>query len=188
MSIIIILIYSYFSFFHFQFGWDVRTLMTFYVDLFTVCLPRLYTRGPRTDGPLVCLCLSSQVMSIRTVHEHLKRLLPMVDQQALRLSDAFSPFSGIQPLLHNPYTEPLWQAAVAQYERGMAPAEHKIAQLLRSQLVRLEAQPNQLLREFQKYKELVRRPGVSKELLSERCAALDVSSESTYMHACIHIM
>jgi dynein heavy chain 2 len=109
-----------------------------------------------------------QVISIRTVHEHLRRLLSAADQQALKLPDAFTPFSGIQPLLHNPYTEPLWKAAVAQYERGMAPAENKIAQILRSQLGRLEAQPNQLLREFQKYKELVKRPTVSKELLSER--------------------
>ena len=137
------------------------------------------------DHLYVRMCLLPQVMSIRTVHEHLKRLLPMADQTALRLSDAFGPFSGIQPLLHNPYTEPLWQAAVAQYERGMAPAEHKIAQLLRLQLARLEAQPNQLLREFQKYKELVKRPTVSKELLSERCAALEVSSEYAHIHAYI---
>ena len=107
-------------------------------------------------------------MSIRTVHEQLCRLLPSADQQALRLSEAFTPFSGIQPLLHNPYTDPLWRAAVAQYEKGMAPAESAIARTLRHHLKQMEAQPNQLLREFNKYKELIKRPTISKELVSER--------------------
>ena len=75
---------------------------------------------------------------------------------------------GLQPLHHNPYTEPLWRAAVAQYERGMAPAELRIAGKLRSKFHHLEAQPHQLLREFQRYRELVRRPSISKELIPER--------------------
>ena len=75
---------------------------------------------------------------------------------------------GLQPLQHNPYTEPLWKAAVAQYDRGMASAELRIASKLRRKFHELEAQPHQLLREFQRYKELVRRPTVSKELIPER--------------------
>jgi dynein heavy chain 2 len=75
---------------------------------------------------------------------------------------------GLQPLQHNPYTEPLCKAAVAQYDRGMAPAELRIATKLRRKFHELEAQPHQLLREFQRYKELVRRPAVSKELIPER--------------------
>nr|WAW84826.1 cytoplasmic dynein 2 heavy chain 1 [Halisarca dujardinii] len=127
-------------------------------------------KGGKFSSPLLTSFIGrlEQVLSIRTVHEHLCRLLPLADQQALKLSDAFTSFSGLQPLLHNPYTEPLWAAAVDQYQRGMEPAEGKIAQLLRSRLARLEAQPNQLLREVQKYRELVRRPTIGKELLSER--------------------
>ena len=82
--------------------------------------------------------------------------------------------AGLQPLQHNPYTEPLWKAAVAQYDRGMAPAELRIASKLRTKFHELEAQPHQLLREFQRYKELVRRPAVSKELIPER-----------YMYTCV---
>ncbi len=52
--------------------------------------------------------------------------------------------TGLQPLQHNPYTEPLWRAAVAQYERGMAPAEHRIASKLRNKFHQLEAQPHQV--------------------------------------------
>ena len=109
-----------------------------------------------------------QLLTIRMVHEQLTRLLPAADQEALNLAAAFTPFTGLQPLLHNPYTEPLWTAAVAQYERGMSPAESRIASVLCSRLEKLEAQPNQLLREFQKFKELIRRPIIAKELVSQR--------------------
>ena len=52
--------------------------------------------------------------------------------------------AGLNPLQHNPYTEPLWRAAVAQYEREMVPAEAKIAGKLRNKFHQLEAQPHQV--------------------------------------------
>ncbi|XP_074620352.1 cytoplasmic dynein 2 heavy chain 1-like [Acropora palmata] len=109
-----------------------------------------------------------EVLTLRTVHEQLVRLLTTSERQALRTSDVFSPFSGLNPLHPNPYTEPLWRAAVTQYERGMAPAEQKIAGKLRQQLGDLSAKSHQLLREFQRYKELVKRPSINKELAPER--------------------
>ncbi len=102
------------------------------------------------------------------IHENLVRLLSPEEQQELSLSKSFTPFSGIHPLQPNPYTQSLWQAAVDQYGRSMQPAETKIASKLRDKLRALEAQPHQLLREFQRYKDLVKRPGVRKELLTER--------------------
>ena len=75
-----------------------------------------------------------KVLTLRTVHEQLVRLLSTSERQHLRTSEAFTPFSGLNPLHHNPYTEPQWRAAVMQYERGMAPAEQKIAGKLRQQL------------------------------------------------------
>jgi len=81
---------------------------------------------------------------LRTVHEQLVRLLSMTERQLLRTSEAFSPFSGLNALHHNPYTEPLWRAAVTQYERGMAPAEQKIAGKLRQQLSDLSAKSHQV--------------------------------------------
>ena len=47
--------------------------------------------------------------------------------------------AGLQSLQHNPYTEPLWKAAVTQYDRGMAPAELRIASKLRRKFHELEA-------------------------------------------------
>ena len=107
-------------------------------------------------------------MSLRIIHENLLLLLSPEEQRELNLSQSFSPFSGLQPLQPNPYTQPLWAAAVSQYGRSMGPAETKIAGKLREKLRALEAQPHQLLREFQRYKDLIKRPAISKELLTER--------------------
>ncbi|XP_077984893.1 cytoplasmic dynein 2 heavy chain 1-like [Glandiceps talaboti] len=109
-----------------------------------------------------------EVSTLRTVHEQLVRLLSNSEQQELRTADAFSPFAGLNPLQYNPYTQPLWRAAVSQYERAMVPAEQRIAGKLRTQFRELEANSHQLLREFQRYKELVKRPNISKELVAER--------------------
>ncbi|XP_022103094.1 cytoplasmic dynein 2 heavy chain 1-like isoform X1 [Acanthaster planci] len=109
-----------------------------------------------------------EIATLRTVHEQLARLLSTGEQHELRTADAFTHFRGLNALQYNPYTEPMWRAAVTQYHRAMAPAEQRIAGKLRSQLRNLEASPQQLLREFLKNKELVSREGVRKELVSER--------------------
>uniref|UniRef100_A0ABM5FWF4 Cytoplasmic dynein 2 heavy chain 1 n=2 Tax=Agamidae TaxID=81953 RepID=A0ABM5FWF4_9SAUR len=109
-----------------------------------------------------------EVLSIRTLHEKLTYFLPTGEQQALHLAQVFEPFAGLNPVHYNPYTEPLWKAALRQYERVIAPAEQKIASKLKTYLSEIEDSPQQLLQAFQKYKELVRRPSISKELLLER--------------------
>lgn len=76
------------------------------------------------------------------------RLLSQSERNQLRTSDAFTPFNGLNPLHQNPYTEPLWRAAVSQYERGMAPAEQKIAGKLRQQFRDLSAQSHQVCLSF----------------------------------------
>ena len=76
--------------------------------------------------------------------------------------------AGLHPLYPNAYTAPLWGAAVSQYERGVAPAELRVAGKLSSRLHRLEALPHQMLREVQRYRQLVGRPAISKELIPER--------------------
>uniref|UniRef100_A0A8D2JAH6 Dynein cytoplasmic 2 heavy chain 1 n=1 Tax=Varanus komodoensis TaxID=61221 RepID=A0A8D2JAH6_VARKO len=109
-----------------------------------------------------------EVLTIRTLHEKLTYFLPTGEQQALHLAQVFEPFAGLNPVHYNPYTEPLWKAAVCQYERIIAPAEQKIASKLKMFLSEIQDSPQQLLQAFQKYKELVRRPSISKELLLER--------------------
>ncbi len=131
-----------------------------------------------------------EVLSLRSLQQQLLQLLSPAEQQEFSLSTAFAPFTGkpyvaaqvyimlmcyactvhagLQCLQHNPYTKPLWKSAVAQYQRGINPAELRIANKLRGKFRQLEATPHQLLREFQRYRELVKRPSISKELVTER--------------------
>ena len=84
------------------------------------------------------------MLSLRTLHEQLLRLLSSEEQKELQLVSAFTPFAGLNPLHHNLYTQPLWMAAVAQYTRGMEPAEQRIAGKLRQKLSKLDAHPQQV--------------------------------------------
>ncbi|CAL8361611.1 unnamed protein product [Merluccius merluccius] len=109
-----------------------------------------------------------EVVTLRTVYEKLLRLLPGGKQQALNPQRVFEPFSGLNPLHYNPYTEPLWRAAVGQFERCIASSEQEVAGRLKSYIADVQDNPQQLLQVFQKHKELIRRPIISKELQSER--------------------
>lgn len=46
-----------------------------------------------------------QVVTLRSVHEKLLLLLSVGRQQALTSERVFQPFSGLNPLQYNPYTE-----------------------------------------------------------------------------------
>lgn len=85
-------------------------------------------------------------MAVRSVHEQLKRLLSAAEQKELRLAEVFAPFAGLHPLQYNPYTQPLWKAAVTQYNRTLEPAESRTASKLKQQLRGLEQYPLQVNR------------------------------------------
>ena len=86
----------------------------------------------------------SKILTLRAVHEQLVRLLSTQEQQEMKVSDAFQPFAGLNPLQYNPYTQPLWNAAVSQYDRAMAPAEQRIAGKLKHQFHSLEGNSQQV--------------------------------------------
>ncbi|XP_055023019.1 cytoplasmic dynein 2 heavy chain 1 [Boleophthalmus pectinirostris] len=109
-----------------------------------------------------------EVITLRMVHEKLLRLLSGAKQQTLTSDLVFEPFSGLNPLHYNPYTEPLWKAAVAQFERLITPSEQEVAGRLKNYIADVQNNPQQLLHVFQKHKELIQRPSISKELQSER--------------------
>ncbi|KFV17286.1 Cytoplasmic dynein 2 heavy chain 1, partial [Tauraco erythrolophus] len=109
-----------------------------------------------------------EVLSVRTLQEKLSFFLSAGEQNALHLAQVLEPFAGLNPVHYNPYTEPLWKAAVSQYERIIAPAEQKIASKLKKFISEIQDSPQQLLQTFQKYKDLIKHPNISKELLFER--------------------
>ena len=98
--------------------------------------------------PIACIWkwifCSFQILTLRIVHEQQIRLLSAQEQRDLRTNEAFNSFMGLNPLQYNPYTQPLWNAAVAQYDRVMAPVEQKIAGKLKQQLRGLEGYPQQV--------------------------------------------
>ncbi|XP_026994578.2 cytoplasmic dynein 2 heavy chain 1 isoform X2 [Tachysurus fulvidraco] len=109
-----------------------------------------------------------EVLQVRTVQEKLQRLVFGAQQQQISASIVFKPFTGLNPVLYNPYTEPLWRAAMSQFERLIAPAEQEVAGRLKTFIRDVQDSPQQLLLVFQKHRELIKRPTVSKELQPER--------------------
>uniref|UniRef100_A0A8C6BTL0 Dynein cytoplasmic 2 heavy chain 1 n=1 Tax=Monodon monoceros TaxID=40151 RepID=A0A8C6BTL0_MONMO len=109
-----------------------------------------------------------EVLALRTIREKLLYFSPATDEKIICLARVFEPFTGLNPVQYNPYTEPLWKAAVSQYEKIIAPVEQKIAGKLKNYISEIQDSPQQLLQAFLKYKELVKRPTISKELMLER--------------------
>jgi hypothetical protein len=71
----------------------------------------------------------------------------------------------------------LWRAAVTQFENSLVPAERRIAGKLRSQLRNMHGNTLQFLQEFKRYKELIQRPSIQRELVAERESLLGKLSE-----------
>ena len=85
----------------------------------------------------------------------MSQLLSVSEQTEMRMNKSFDPFDKLIPIQYSPYTglifkpksdekcqiisiwisEPLWRAAVNQFENSLGPAERRIAGKLRSQLV-----------------------------------------------------
>ena len=109
-----------------------------------------------------------QVGRLRSMHEELLRLVTSSDRRQLDIDNMFKPFEGMRPLSYSAYTDSKWQRAVRAYEERLAPVERHIADNFRKQMQSMSDQPQQLLREFGRYKQLLRRPNISQALRSER--------------------
>ena len=66
---------------------------------------------------------------------------------------------------------------MSQFENSLVPAERRIAGKLRSQLRNMHGNTLQLLQEFKRYKELIKRPSIQRELMAERESLLGKLSE-----------
>lgn len=111
----------------------------------------------------------TSVSELRTVHEQLLHLLSTSERERLGVSDKLSEsFKDVAPFYYNPYTQPAYAAAIATYQRAMRPAEDAVAGKLRNRLKNTTGQVHQLLREFQQFKELIKRPNISQALTAER--------------------
>ena len=118
-----------------------------------------------------------EVHSLRTLHKQLTQLLSHSEQDELRTTEAFSAFTNVNAVQFNPYTEPIWRGAIKQYENALGPAEHRIAGKLKNQLRNMNANTMQFMQEFKRYQELIRRPSIQRELVTERENLLGKISE-----------
>lgn len=109
------------------------------------------------------------VSELRTVNEQLMQLLSPMERERLSISNELEDsFKDLSPLYYNAYTESAYQAAIANYHRDMRPAEDAVANKLRLRLKNTTGQVHQLLREFQQFRDLIKRPNVSQALTAER--------------------
>ncbi|GAB1603231.1 hypothetical protein Ahia01_000603700, partial [Argonauta hians] len=135
---------------------------------------RYYTQHRWTGDKYVPTDLSqlsnriNEVLTMRSIHEQLTHLLSSQERQELNMKNVFRPFSGLNPILYNPFTRPLWDAAVMQFNATLTPIEHKVASVLKQHVQEVEGNLQQLLWEFHHYKDLIKRPAISKEMLSQR--------------------
>ncbi|KAG8276877.1 Cytoplasmic dynein 2 heavy chain 1 [Homalodisca vitripennis] len=109
-----------------------------------------------------------EILNIRTVDRQLTKLLSPTEQAQLDTSANFNPFSGVNAVQYNPYTEPMWQAAVRQFELHIQPAEERVAAKLKHQLRNANLNTLQLMAEFKRYQEVMQRPAIQKALVAER--------------------
>ena len=108
------------------------------------------------------------VLRIRTLSDELSQLLTAEERQHYQLDRLFAPLEDTRPLLYNPYTDPAWLKAVADYEKAIDPVESAVAQHFRRNVSTILDHPQLLLREFQKYRNLMERNSIRRTLMNER--------------------
>ncbi|CAE7941649.1 DYH1B, partial [Symbiodinium sp. KB8] len=72
------------------------------------------------------------------------------------------------PLRIDPYSEAEWEKAKAAFDEALSPAERSVASKLQAEIAKLTDRPVQLLREFDRFRNLFGRPTIAKQLVKER--------------------
>ncbi|KAJ3042257.1 Cytoplasmic dynein 2 heavy chain 1 [Rhizophlyctis rosea] len=109
-----------------------------------------------------------EIFQLRETHDVLTHLVPSEEQRELQIEDPLGVFANISALNCSKYTQGEWKTAVEAYKRALLPLDQRVAFKLRSIFGALQNSPAQLLREFQRYAQLVKRPTIAKQLASER--------------------
>lgn len=141
---------------------------------------------PHIDGYAERFCARlNDVLSIRTLAEELTLLLTQDERASFQLNKLFLPLENTRPLAYNPYTEPQWLKAKGEYEKRVEPIEAAVATRFRRTLSTALDKPQLLLNEFQKYRNLVRRPSIRRALASERDSLLALLKDVVKQHSSV---
>ncbi len=83
---------------------------------------------------------------IRSGREQYSILVKTVkeDQDDQSKQNFYGIFDGMEPLQFNPFTEPVWQEAVQQYNRSMNYIDQETAQILKLHLRQAQSNPRQV--------------------------------------------
>lgn len=110
----------------------------------------------------------NEIFELRSQHDELLRLLTDDERKRLNVDNTFTPFRRINAFYTNEYQAQAWERAKAEYERIMEPMEKEICAKLRKEIFEEKSTPSQLLREFQRWKGLMSKESIKRELQSER--------------------
>ncbi|XP_044749353.1 cytoplasmic dynein 2 heavy chain 1 [Coccinella septempunctata] len=109
-----------------------------------------------------------EILSIRTVHKQLIRLLTSQEQRNVDAETIFSPLRDLNLYSCGPHNELEWIKSKKDFEQMLQPAEQLVGNKLKKQLSSINANTRQLLYEFGRYSELISRPSLKQTLLAER--------------------
>jgi len=105
------------------------------------------------------------IFELRSQHDELLRLLTTEERERLNVNATFDPFRKINSFYTNEFQASSWSRAHKEYERILEPMEKEICQKLRKEIfAEGKATPSQLLREFQRWKGLLSKDSIKKEL------------------------
>ncbi|KAI9102585.1 dynein heavy chain and region D6 of dynein motor-domain-containing protein [Phlyctochytrium arcticum] len=132
-------------------------------------------QGPGFTSEQLSLFLNrlTEILTLRSTHDLTLGLLSLEEQRDLHADEALDVFATINPLQTNKYAEQSWKSAISVYNQNMQPIEQQAAAQLRAVLGELQSSPGQLLREFHKYGDLIKRPSIATLLASERDILLE---------------
>lgn len=118
------------------------------------------------------------VVSMRSLFEEISERLEAHDMRALRGENLWDVFDAVEIFDVSLATENKWESAVATFYRRLEPIEHRCANALRSFFTQnANLAPQAIFAQFSQFRQLMKRPVVSKELLNERDALLAKLSE-----------
>lgn len=111
----------------------------------------------------------SVIFELRSQHDELLRLLTQDERDRLKVNETFDPFRKINSFYTNEYQTTAWQRAMKEYESIMEPMEREICTKLRTQyLGDSRASASQQLREFQRWKGLLSKESIKREMQRDR--------------------
>ncbi|KAJ3025524.1 UNVERIFIED_CONTAM: Cytoplasmic dynein 2 heavy chain 1 [Siphonaria sp. JEL0065] len=112
----------------------------------------------------------NEFYEFRSSHNLIAQLLSSEEKKECQFDKTLVWLKDVDPLDLQQGSQ--WETAVLQYKKALLSSEKMIANKLSQLFTSIQSQPHQMLQEFQKYGDLIRRDVIFKKLASEREALL----------------